>query len=52
MNEEQTFQIGYYRRLKVMLRLRAIKLLLFVCTSSYLFLNSVLQVESVYEALA
>ena len=47
MNEEQTLNVRYYRRLKVMLRLRAIKFLLFVYTDSYLFLNSVLQVESV-----
>ena len=41
MNEEQTVNVGYYRRLKVMPRLRVIKFLLFVYTSSYLFVNSV-----------
>ena len=48
MNEEQTLNVGYYRRPKAMLRLRAIKFLLFVYTSTYLFLNSVpVQVDSV-----
>lgn len=43
MNEEQTLNVGYYHGLKAILRLRSIKFLLFVHTTSYLILNSVVK---------